>query len=57
MEKVIADTVSPELVKKLAIDCSPECDGQSPLLDIAILLSNKGYKLKARNYMLFAASF
>jgi FkbM family methyltransferase len=49
VEKTIAETVSPQLVRKLAIDCSPECDGKSPLLDIAILLAKKGYTLKARN--------
>jgi FkbM family methyltransferase len=56
VEKEIATSVDPATVKKLAIDCSPERDGRSPLLDIAILLSNKGYTLKARNYMLFAVA-
>lgn len=42
------------LIPKLAIDCSPERDGESPMQEIKELLKDKGYITISRGWMLFA---
>ncbi len=54
VELEILQDVHPDLVRKIAIDASAERFGQSPLLDIAVLLANRGYRLASRNYWLYA---
>ena len=39
-----------------ARQAGPERNGVSPLLDIAVLLAGRGYRLANRNYQLFALS-
>ncbi|MGH1452312.1 MAG: FkbM family methyltransferase [Paracoccaceae bacterium] len=46
----------PETVRKIAIDAGPERYGQSPLLDIAVMLAQRGYRLANRNYWLYATA-
>lgn len=60
--KVEAEGVEKEIVegalgfdiKKMAIDCSPERNGMSPLNEIKSLLEKSGYSTKVRGYNLYA---
>lgn len=54
LELEILSKVTPERVRKLAIAATPERNFQSPFLDIAVLLANRGYELANDNYFLFA---
>ena len=42
------------LIPKLAIDCSPERNGESPMQEIKELLMTKGYTTVSRGWILFA---
>ena len=46
-----------KLIPKLAIDCSPERDGNSPMQDIKTLLIQKGYQTVTRGWILFARKY
>lgn len=41
-------------IQKLAVDCSPERNGESPMLEIQALLKSKGYQTISRGWILFA---
>lgn len=56
VELEVLQHIRPEIVAKIAIDAGPERLGASPLLDIAVLLARRGYRLANRNYWLYAAS-
>lgn len=60
--KVEAEGVEKEIIegsigldiRKLAIDCSPERNGMSPLDEIKLILEKNGYQTKVRGYNLYA---
>ena len=54
VELEILTHARPDTVRKIAIDAGPERFGASPLLDIAVMLAARGYKLANRNYWLYA---
>lgn len=56
LELEILRSVTPARVSKIAIDAGPEREGQSPFLDIAVMLSQRGYRLANRNYWLYAVA-
>ncbi len=56
VELEILTHATPDIVTKIAIDAGPERHGQSPLLDIAVMLAGRGYRLANRNYWLYATA-